>query len=223
MFVPNWVGVYGSRYTQASLANYDVIQIPSSLLECYHYEMKITKSGLKALDQPSERCDSLTTFPNTSECITKYIEEKLGCSMKIHGGGISSQMPLCKSKSDLDALKNLTTKLQDATANKIYEVTGCMASCERNEYAKVDGHFMKKFSFGGPYDLLLKFIIYEGSYKEEEQYTIYDFNSFIGGVGGILGLCNLLAMVLVGCGVMNVHSQLADMLGGLKNSTHRLR
>ena len=62
------------------------------------------------------------------------------------------------------------------------------------------------------FDLHLEFKITTGSYKEEEQYTIYDFNSFIGDAGGILGL-------LLGCSVLSLYNELAYLLGRFKPGT----
>ena len=215
MFVPNWVGVYGSQYTEASQRNRDVIDVHNR--ESYHYEMKITKSGLRALDQPTERCDSYTKDPNTSKCIARYIEDQIGCRMNIQGGGSATEMAPCKLISELEALKNITRKFEEATANTIFKLTGCQASCKRNEYGKIDSYFKTdEYCWTESCDLHLEFKITEGSYKEEEQYIIYDFNSFISGVGGILGLCNLLAMVLLGFGVLSLHNKIADLLGRFK-------
>ena len=214
MFVPNWVEVYGSQNT---LANNDVIE--PKFLECYHYEMKIIKSGLKALDQPTERCDSLTRDPNTSRCIASYIENQIGCRMNIQGGGSTPEMKPCTMISELNALKNITRKLQEANANTIYDLTGCLASCERNEYGKINGNFKTiKYCLSGT-NLHLQFKITKGSFKEEEQYIIYDLNSFIGELGGILGLCNLLCMGILGCGVLNLHNTLAKLVGRIKLGT----
>ena len=214
MFVPNWVGVYGSQYTQAKSTNNDVIEVDK--YECYHYEMRIKKSGLKSLDQPTERCDSSTKYSNTSQCIARYIEDKIGCSMNIQGSGSSSDMAPCTLSSELNAVKNISKKLQEANANTIYELTGCLASCERDEYAPIKGNLNTDKScyyvWPGPYDLHLEFKIPTGSYKEEEQYIIYDFNSFIGESGGILGL-------MLGYSVLSLYSDFAYQLGRFKPGT----
>ena len=130
-------------------------------------------------------------------------------------------MAPCTLSSELNELTNITRQLQEADANSIYELTGCLASCERIEYAEIDGNFITDdFCYGQPaYDLHLNFRITTGSYKEEEQYIIYSINNFIGNVGGILGLCNLLAMGLLGCGVLTLRDELANLLGRFKTST----
>ena len=125
-------------------------------------------------------------------------------------------MPPCTMTTELESLKNITKKLEGASANKIYKMTGCLASCNRNEYAIDSSPMTSKYCFLGPYDLHLDFSITKASYKEEEQYIIYDFNNFIGAVGGILGLCNLVAIGLIGRGVQSLHNQLANLLGRFK-------
>ena len=214
MFVPNLVELYGSQVTLPQNRGIDIWR-----KECYSYDMKITKSHLKALDQPSEHCDSSTRDLNTSDCIARYIEDKIGCSMKIHGSRNRTDKQPCRSLQELKALKNISRLMQEANANTIYELTGCLASCERNEYAKIDGYFTKKYC-QSPY-LHLQFTINTGSYEEKEQYIIYDFNSFIGSVGGILGLCNLLCMGLLGCGILNLHSRLANLVGRFTNALNK--
>ena len=129
MFVPNLVEVYGSQVTLPQNRGIDIW-----MGECYSYDMKITKSHLKALDQPSEQCS--TRDPNTSECIATYIEDKIGCSIKIHGGRNKTDKPPCKLLSELNALRNITRRMQEADANTIFQITGCLASCERDEYQK---------------------------------------------------------------------------------------
>ena len=200
MFIPNLVEVYGSQYILVGKGDAD--GRGGSL--CYQQILKITKSGLKALDQPSERCDSDTDNPNTSTCIAKYIEENLGCSMDIQGGG-STKMAPCTSWSEVNALRNITALLNESNANAIYELTGCLASCRRSEYTKIDGRVTNEICYDVPKDLHLQFLITTGSYKEEEQYIIYDFVSFIADVGGLMGL-------LLGCSVFSLYAELEGLL-----------
>ena len=76
MYVPNWVNVYGSQHMSIKAFSY----------KSYRQEVIISKSHLKALDQPSERCVEDTKTQNVSACIAKFIEGQLGCSAKIQGG-----------------------------------------------------------------------------------------------------------------------------------------
>ena len=66
-------------------------------------------------------------------------------------------------------------------------------------------------SFSKEIELELKFRIIKASYREEKQYIIYDFNSFFGDVGGILGL-------LLGYSVLSLYGDIARVLGRFKRS-----
>ena len=212
MFIPNLVQMFGSQYT---IVNKHFI--PVTKYQSYEQEMTITKTGLKALNQKKEPCDSNTRHPNTSKCIARYIEKQIGCRINIHGGGSADMLP-CTLPSETGRFKNITTLLQYFNANKIYELTGCLASCERNEYTINDVNFRKYNhhklvklgkSIKNIGELHLRFKITKGSYKEEEQYIIYDFNSFIADVGGFLGL-------LLGSSALSLYDEIASLLRTFK-------
>ena len=190
MHVPNWVKVYGSQYMS--------IQAYSSY-KSYKQKITISKSHLKSLDQPSERCTEDTKSPNVSACISKFIEGQLGCSANIHCSG-SPQKITC---NNVTQLKTLSDKFKDADANKIYNITGCLASCEKDEYHEIVG--TKTEWLRAPHDIKLEFVIKEGSYQEMEQYFLYDFGSFIADVGGLMGL-------LLGFSVLSIFNGIMDLL-----------
>ena len=51
----------------------------------YHRCYKITKTHWKALDTPNKRCDDSNSEANTTQCITRYLENTIGCSMGLAG------------------------------------------------------------------------------------------------------------------------------------------
>ena len=229
MFIPNWVNVFGSNYIQ--LRETDARQSAQSFndiirpKEGKHYQqiMTITKSGLNALDKPSERCSANEMTPNTTACIVSHFEDQLGCSLNINGGGSNGLAP-CPVKLGYNSMRNMTKLLNEAESNTIYSLTGCFASCRRFGYEQIDSSFkvLNKTrsvlsqlfgNSGNPKDieLELKFRIIKASYREEEQYIIYDFNSFIGDVGGFLGL-------LLGYSVLSLYGDIARVLGRFKRS-----
>ena len=77
MYVPNRVKVYGS--------NMDDIDISATYAKYYYKRMIMTKTHFKSLNQPSEPCSSDTNVPDTSICIAKHMEAKLGCNPLILG------------------------------------------------------------------------------------------------------------------------------------------
>ena len=190
MYVPNRVKVFGSQYITIRVGVHH---------RSYHQIMTISKSHLKALDQPSEHCAEDTKLLNVSACIAKFIEGQLGCSAKIQGSGSPQKIPC----NNVTQLKTMSQKFQEADANKIYRTTGCLASCEKDEYHKIDG--TKTDSLTAPFDIQLEFRIMEGSYQEMEQYLLYDFDSFIADVGGFMGL-------LLGFSVLSIYNGIMDLL-----------
>ena len=204
MFIPNWVNIYGSNSFHI---NNDIIEVEERKL--YTQTMTITKSGLKALDQPSQRCDS--EAPSATSCIVKFIEKQLGCKMNIYGHSGNDMLP-CNSSLEFNAWRNISIMFEKAESNTIYKQTGCLPSCQRNEYALTGKEFRKNSvftMFSTETKLHLAFRIMDSSYKEEEQYVIYDFTSFIGDVGGFLGL-------LLGYSALSIYDALESLLRRFK-------
>ena len=233
MFIPNWVNVFGSNYIRLrdkgakhSSASFGDVLRPEN---DKHYQqiMTISKTRLNALDKPSERCTN-TREPDTTSCIVRHFEEELGCSINIHGGGGAGLAP-CSTNEGFNAMRNMTKILDEAESNTIYSLTGCLSSCQRDDYQDVESSFMvlnktqetrtkRSLSFLGglgglmgsilnkneEIELELKFRIISSSHKEEDQYIIYDFNSFFGDVGGFLGL-------LLGYSILSLYGDMAGL------------
>ena len=102
MYVPNRVKVYGS--------NNDDIEIPATYAKYYYKRMIMTKTHLKSLNQPSEPCSSDKNAADTSICIAKYIEEKLGCNPLILGS--HPRQLTCNSSSQWEMAVALNKKFQ---------------------------------------------------------------------------------------------------------------
>ena len=231
MFIPNWVNVFGSNYIQLresgarqSAQSFNDIIKPKEGKQ-YQQIMTISKSGLKALDKPSERCAAHDMNPGTTACIVSHFEDQLGCSLNINGGGSDGLAP-CPVKLGYNAMRNMTKLLDEAESNTIFSLTGCFASCRRFVYEQIDSSFKvlnstrsllsHLFGKSKEIELELKFRIIKASYREEEQYIIYDFNSFFGDVGGILGL-------LLGYSVLSLYGDMVRVLGRFKRSLPKLR
>ena len=206
MFIPNWVNIYGSSSFRVSD---EIINVEDGNL--YKQTINIAKSGLRALHQPSQPCDNGENQPDTSSCIANYINNQLGCDMNIYGN-MMNKMKVCNSSVHYDEWRNISAMLEKAETNFVNKLTGCLPSCHRNEYV-LTGKELKKnkvFSFWSVETRLqLDFIILDSSYKEEEQYVIYDFNSFIGDVGGFLGL-------LLGYSALSIYDALDSLLKRFK-------
>ena len=111
--------------------------------------------------------------------------------------------PFCYTLAELKSLANLTTAFRQYSGNKIYETTGCLASCERDEYGKLDVVPSEKSSEPVK-DLHMAFLIRSGSYEEKEEYLLYDTNSFIADIGGFMGLC-------LGLSLFSLYNEVVDL------------
>ena len=134
MYVPNSVKVYGS--------NNEEMEILAVGYKYYLKRVNMRKTRLKSLDQLSAPCSSNKIVPDTSMCIAKYIEEKLGCNPLILGS--SPKQLTCNSSSQWENAVTMTKKFHEANAKQIYEMTGCLSSCEKDKYHKIEGDLTTK-------------------------------------------------------------------------------
>ena len=157
---------------------------------------------MKALDQPSQRCQQENSNITTSACIARYLEKNLGCNPMILGSQFS-KTPRCTNKTELLAFANASKLFGDADENDIYEMTGCLPSCEKDQYSLTVDPL--KSELGTRCQVHLEFIMLDSSYKEEEQYIIYDVSSFIADVGGYMGL-------LLGSSLLSLYMAMESVL-----------
>ena len=101
--------------------------------------------------------------------------------------------------------------METAAATSVYDMTGCLSSCEKERYAvSLEEQSDKQLKPASKYrysDVLVVFTIYERSYVEEEQYVIYDGNSFLADIGGFLGL-------VLGSSMLNIYDEVVGLLSG---------
>ena len=79
MVLPNWVKIFGSQFIRTTFED--------NLARMFHYDQQldISRSYFKALNRPSEPCASNKMTTNVSACIAKFVEDHIGCSIRIHG------------------------------------------------------------------------------------------------------------------------------------------
>ena len=196
IYFPSHVNVYGSALK--------IVELGGSCYAVGHYiqNINIERTHVKALDKPSQHCDSETPKPNTSTCIADYITNKIGCKFRMEGNQYYNGS-LCRTKAQLLELQNLTRIFQEADENDIYEMTGCLASCLKYEFSITTDPISKSQNYGNC-DFDLKVFIKDRSYKEEEQYIIYDEWSFLADVGGYMGL-------LLGYSLLSLFTETEDL------------
>ena len=201
MIIPNLVQAFGSQSFEFGFYFQSEVRL------------KIAKSHMKALNQPSQPCIKDTKKPTTSACIAKFIENQIGCRIKLHGMDLNKKGSTCKSGLQMRNLNKILVELKHADDKTIYELTGCLASCERHEYQGFEYYRFDVTSQrcdilaakGLPCGLTLKPEINDRSYEEKVQYVVYDFNSFIADVGGFMGL-------LLGFSMLSIYDELTNIL-----------
>ena len=179
----------------------------------FNYNIHIEKYHVKALDQPSSHCNSETNRPNTTVCLASYIEKQIGCSPNIQGSQFPEGIP-CNNKSHLDGLVNIMKVFQTADDNEIYAITGCLSACEKDKFIlSVDPVEKVTNKHSSNCEFHISFKIMKQSYGEEEQYVIYDTDSFFADLGGYMGL-------LLGCSLISLYNALEALLKRLFCTSH---
>ena len=200
MFVPNAVMAFGSTYKLYT------IRMQSTVRRTYYRYIQLHRTLYKSLDSQSDRCTNEDT--NMTVCIAEYIARQIGCSVNIQGFEPVS-FPRCINKTQLEAFTNVSTLLEQAGSTGVYQMTGCLSPCEKYKYDAVLENWSDDISYKNSYSqVLFTFTIYERSYIEEEQYIIYDGNSFLADIGGFLGL-------VLGSSMLNIYDEVVGLLDGL--------
>ena len=83
MYLPNYENTFGSSFLKITLPPFER-QGSSDFRFAQDY--LIRKTYLKALDKDEQRCDSGNTVENTTNCITGFLQQEIGCSMALLGG-----------------------------------------------------------------------------------------------------------------------------------------
>ena len=207
----------------------------------YMQDFRLTQTHWKAIDNAKQRCDDKHTSTSdnvsTSACITDYLEQKSNCSMVLMGSKSSSvrynhnfTMRLqnvrtrdncfhlsCSEPEQLKYYFKQAEILKNADDNQIFEVTRCLSTCSKYEYAVQAENSLSKREYnqsnmGEPNAMGIKFHFLTGRYEVKEQvniyppklclstllylkmlfihfkYIVYSFNSLVADVGGYLGL-----------------------------------
>ena len=184
----------------------------------YEFKYRIIQDELLALDQPSRRCqDDSKDLDSVSQCIAKYFEAKLNCSLYLLDG--FNQRKVCDNNSLADQLiyewdlesereiyKKIASNFNDwemKSELEIFQTTGCMPSCKRKQIRLETVHEITSWA---EYPIItLVFEYRDGMYNHNEEYLVYDYNNFIADIGGYLGL-------LLGHSVFSVYSMSADWI-----------
>ena len=129
-------------------------------------------------------------------------------------GSQYSRTSLCTTKAQLLALANLSRIIARSDENEIYGLTGCLSACNKDQYSINADPVITETAFDYlgevPCQLHLQFRILDSSHKVEEQYVLYEMDSFIADVGGYMGL-------LLGFSLLSIYMAFEDCIGKIAN------
>ena len=198
MYVSNNVRSFGSTYKEIKMTRCKLLQ-----------RLHLHRTHWKYLDKPSHRCSESKQNPNTTDCIANYIQRHIGCRAKTHGMRLyenRTELAECSSMEQFDKFVNISEALEEADDTSIYEMTGCLSSCEKDKFDITYGveSELRSASFCRA---LVSLQVDDKAFIEEEQYYIYDYDSFWADVGGYMGL-------LLGTSVLSMY----DVVGSWLNA-----
>jgi hypothetical protein len=91
---------------------------------------------VRYLDIETSRCsNALRDETPTVTCIWTYIQKRLGCNIPWIRIPADNSKKQCQSHDQFQELAHLTDQMAYNSANYIYNITGCMASCKSRHYS----------------------------------------------------------------------------------------
>ena len=85
MYFPKIDNIFGSEGKFVTLDNSRMKAKPEGTGYFVSQHYKFQKTHWKALDTPLKRCRSDNTEASTTQCLTHFLEHKIGCSLRLPG------------------------------------------------------------------------------------------------------------------------------------------
>ena len=213
MYIPNSVSAFGSAEKLIAMRS-GIIKFKLKLHSVF---LNIKKTHKRRVDSPSERCSNDLNGQHMTACLAEYIQSRIGCNTNIQGIMNTERAP-CNSTQQFRDYINVSQKLQHADASTVHKMTGCMPSCE---FDKFDIELTDRAAVTYPHNsyygknyLGISISMRDSAFWEEEEYLIYDFDSFIADVGGYMGL-------LLGSSFLSLFDEIESYLRALYRASSK--
>ena len=167
-----------------------------SVLKKFKFEQKtsyftkfyLRKNRVMKVDRNGQRCSNDAKQETVGRCIARFLEDTYNCTVYLLMANRSK--PFCKKETIGIMVKWMSNSMQfdSMTEADIYNLTGCLPHCERDEISLADTPEGTSWPTGEVPTLTMVFLFEDGSYKLQEEYIVYEINDFIADVGGYLGL-----------------------------------
>ena len=190
--IPSSARMYGTAFVKFNIrANF------SSEFRFY-----INRNEIKALDKPSQRCDSTKDATSVAKCVEeKFVEKGLNCSLRRL---MSNPLLGICNDSKLLSTSDIFWNLNRLDEREIYDITGCMPGCSKSKIDLVP-EYKNDMIDDNLKVVRLSFEYPRGEYDLVEEYYIYNWGSFIADVGGYLGL-------LLGYSLLSMYQTMVPLL-----------
>ena len=169
-------GVYGSVMKKFKFASKT-----STFAKFY-----VRKNRVMNVDRNGQRCSADTKQETVGRCIARYLEDTYNCTAYLLMANRSK--PFCNKDTMNVMVQWFNGQFESMPEADIFNLTGCLPHCERDEISLDDTPEGSSWSQGAGNTLHMIFLFEDGSYKLQEEYVVYDVDDFIADVGGYLGL-----------------------------------
>ncbi len=239
LYLPNFSKVFGSTNRWVFLTwneddgrkrmlfdDLEITRVRVKACKEFPYKMNLCKnqeSSIQALDHPQQRCDATNEGPGIAQCISDYVDAEVGCIVpwQRRSKSKSSNQGLCNTRPQVLDARALIYALSSMDENRLFDRTGCLAPCERDEFSLTPrGEVVRSPMPAGVRQSFMKvrFAFSSGRHEVREQYVVYDLGSFVADAGGYLGLLLGYSAYSVACDVVDLFKRarpwLARKAGG---------
>ena len=173
-------------YTDTSSSNFSLTTI---------HEIK--KRQVSYLNDKRTPCQSKPRQAEMNTCIQQYIESEIGCQLPWNNASSSSA---CTESHQYQEFLTTYDKIAKLSERSIAERTGCLPSCQRNEFTvKILNRIENPSDTRGYYTGY--FYYASGRYMKKSHHYEYDLFDLLADVGGYMGL-------LVGYSLLSVYDSI---------------
>ena len=162
---------------------------------------EIVSDEVTYVTRENEHCSESCSGMDFDHCFSNYIRSQMNCTLPWHPRNSSRggpPLPLCVHPEEQELYKNAAYPLiYEADEETIFEVTGCMPCCTRDELsAKLvftgvidDKNEYSRFYIEDEANYIVMQLYYPNNkITVKEEYYVYDASNIIADFGGFLGL-----------------------------------
>ena len=121
---PNYYNLFGSDSGIVSVFGME----HDGTIQKFH----LTRTHLRSIDQPKDRCGTNAGNITTTMCIMNYLQHEVGCHVPLQNMEPNG-WPACNKSEQFEKLMDLGYVLEHSvfTETHMYETTGCLSPCEK--------------------------------------------------------------------------------------------